>query len=174
MSLISFLIILIPVTVVVLVLFVKSASDQYEISSIAYYNCDLKKLWTLVTDFPNQTNWRTGIIQVEKVSDISGRNIWQETNANGQVMKIETLEYSPMRRLVRRLINENEDGEIIWIYDFAEVGEISTLKISEQGKLLNPILKLISKINSSKSKVLNRYFEDVANELKVSLKIWKS
>ena len=89
-------------------------------------------------------------------------------------MKIETSEYSPMRRLVRRLINENEDGEIIWIYDFAEVGEVSTLTVSEQGKLLNPILKLISKFNSSKTKVLNMYFQDIANELKVSLKIWKT
>ena len=44
----------------------------------------------------------------------------------------------------------------------------------KQNKLLNPILKLISKFNSSKTKVLNMYFQDIANELKVSLKIWKT
>ena len=176
MWLISLLVIIILITIfsLIMVAVSKSVSEQYEVSSMAYYNCDIKKLWGLVTDFPNQSTWRTGIIKVEKISDMSGRNIWKEFNSNGQVMKIETSEYSPVRRLVRRLINENEDGEIIWIYDFAEVGEVSTLTVSEQGKLLNPILKLISKFNSSKTKVLNMYFQDIANELKVSLKIWKT
>jgi len=171
---ISLIVILILITVFIIMIVSKLVSEQYEASSMAYYNCDLKKLWDLVTDSANQAAWRTAIIRVEKLSDISGRNIWKEFNSNGQVMKIETSEYSPMRRLVRRLINENQDGEIIWIYDFAEVGEVSTLTVSEQGKMLNPILKLISKFNSSKSEVLNMYFQDIANELKVSLKIWKA
>jgi len=173
MWLISLVLIIVLITIFLLITISKSVSEQYEVSSMAYYNCNLKKLWDLVTDFANQATWRTGIIKVEKISDMSGRNIWQEFNSNGQVMKIETLEYSPMRRIVRRLINENEGGEIIWVYDFAEVGEISTLTVSEEGKLLNPILKLISKFNSSKTKVLNMYFQDISNELKVSLKIWK-
>jgi len=171
---ISLVVIIIFITIFILIIVFKLVPEQYEVSSMAYYNCDLKKLWGLVTGFANQASWRTGIIRVEKISDISGRNIWKEFNSNGQVMKIETSEYFPMRRLVRRLINENQDGEIIWIYDFAEVGEVSTLTVSEQGKLVNPIFKLISKFNSSKSKVLNMYFQDIANELKVSLKIWKA
>ena len=173
MWIISLVFIIVLITIFSLMIISKSVSEQYAVSSMAYYNCDLKKLWDLATDFANQAAWRTGVIKIEKISDVSGRNIWKEFNSNGQVMKIETSEYSPMRRLVRRLINENEDGEIIWIYDFAEVGEVSTLTVSEQGKLLNPILKLISKFNSSKTKVLNMYFQDIANELKVSLKIWK-
>ncbi|MFL2746005.1 MAG: hypothetical protein ACJ0A9_01605 [Dehalococcoidia bacterium] len=173
MWIISLVFIIVLITIFSLMIISKSVSEQYAVSSMAYYNCDLKKLWDLATDFANQATWRTGVIKIEKISDVSGRNIWKEFNSNGQVMKIETLEYSPMRRVVRRLINENEGGEIIWIYDFAEVGEISTLTVSEEGKLLNPILKLISKFNSSKTKVLNMYFQDISNELKVSLKIWK-
>lgn len=173
MWIISLVFIIVLITIFSLMIISKSVSEQYAVSSMAYYNCDLKKLWDLATDFANQAAWRTGVIKIEKISDVSGRNIWKEFNSNGQVMKIETLEYSPMRRVVRRLINENEGGEIIWIYDFAEVGEISTLTVSEEGKLLNPILKLISKFNSSKTKVLNMYFQDISNELKVSLKIWK-
>ena len=86
MWLISLLVIIILVTIFSLIMLAvsKSVSEQYEVSSMAYFNCDIKKLWGLVTDFPNQAIWRTGIIKVEKISDISDTS--ENFNLHGETI----------------------------------------------------------------------------------------
>lgn len=108
-------------------------------------------VWKAITDFPAMTQWRIGLTKVERMPDRDGHEVWQET-AGGYVIPLETIEMTAPRRLVRKVGPGLAFGGK-WTYEVAPDGDGSTLTITEDGEVYNPIFRVVGKFMDQSAEI---------------------
>ena len=65
-----------------------SGSSKYTVTE--QFNVTSEYLWQIITDYEMQPLWRSGLVKVEKIVNNKGRDIWKETDVNGQQIEWES------------------------------------------------------------------------------------
>src|SRR5260370_30482679 len=56
-------------------------------------------LWRVLTDRVAMPSWRTDLRAIERLPDLDGHEVWQETDRRGHKLRLHTVEAVPPRRL---------------------------------------------------------------------------
>jgi uncharacterized protein YndB with AHSA1/START domain len=135
--------ILVAILVVVLVigwrLPVKhSASRQAAIASPP------ETVWKLITDVDAFPAWRGDVKSIERLPDRDGRKVWAEDGSNGRItLAVERSE--PPRLLVLRIADPGLPFGGTWTYQIASAPGGSTLTITEDGEIYNPVFRFMAR-----------------------------
>lgn len=100
-------------------------------------------VWRVVTDYAASTSWRADLKAVEHLPDRGGHEVWREKN--GMLLTLETVESVPPGRLVRRIADPKLPFGGSWTYEIAGSEGGSTLTITENGEVYNPIFRFLSR-----------------------------
>lgn len=144
---------------------------KHSISRMAQYNKAPEDIWEVVTDFAKQDTWRNDVRRVERLPDRNGRQLWQEVDKRGQAMTLETVEAIRPRRLVRRIADDNRMFGGQWTYEIGDYGEVTSLTITEDGEIYNPVFRFVSRVITGQTATTDQYLKALGAKLGVDVTI---
>ena len=144
---------------------------EHHVSRRAHFNRPAAEIWGVITDYAGQTAWRADVRRVERLPNQHGRQVWRETDKRGQGLLMETVESDAPRRLVRRIVNENLAFGGGWTYEIGEYGEVTSLIITEDGEVYNPVFRFMSRFIIGHAASIDQYIRALGKKLGVEVNI---
>lgn len=144
---------------------------EHVVSRKAVFNRQPSEIWGVIADLGNQASWRTDLQRVDRVPDRNGHPVWEETDRRGQTLTMETVESLSSRRLVRRIADENLGFGGSWTMEIGEYGEVTSLTITENGEIHNPVFRFVSRFITGQSATIDEYLTALGAKLGVEVTI---
>jgi hypothetical protein len=111
---------------------------------------DLKQtpdaIFAVLADVQKMPEWNHGLVQVEILPPIDGKEATKQTFKGGMTMTIVTAESSPPTHLVREM--SDVGGPMIgsWTYGISSTPNGAQIALTEEATFKNPIFRLMVKI----------------------------
>lgn len=112
-----------------------------------------------VDAFPS---WRSGVRRVEVLHGVGGRRSYREVGKDGTLTFVVDEEIAP-RRLVTRIADPSLPFGGRWIYELVPRGAGTTLRITEEGEVYNPLYRFVSRFVLGHDATITRFLKDLAN-----------
>ena len=144
---------------------------RHKVSRMAHFNRPPGQIWETITDFGSQASWRSDLLRAERLPSRSGREVWQETDRRGQTLTMATVESVPQRRLVRRIADDNLAFGGSWTMEISEFGEVTSLTITEDGEINNPIYRFVTRFVTGYAATIEDYLRALAKKLGVDVNV---
>lgn len=119
---------------------------KHTASRAARFAAPPQTIWAIMTDFPNHPSWRPGLKTIARDPDISGHQVWRETDKHGNSIPMEMVTLDPPRRLVSRIADPKLPFGGTWAIDLTPSGEGTQVRITEDGEVYNPAFRYVSRI----------------------------
>ena len=100
-------------------------------------------VWRAITNIEAFPSWRTDVKTVVRLAPREGRPVWSESGGSGR-MTLATERSEPPRLLVVRIDPGLPFGGT-WTYEVAPVPGGSTLTITENGEIYNPLFRFMAR-----------------------------
>jgi uncharacterized protein YndB with AHSA1/START domain len=124
-----------------------------------------EEVWAVITDFPASPGWHKGIMKVERLPDVDGREVWRETYKSNYPIKLATTEAVPPRRLVRTIADEKGPFSGRWEFDLSAEGSGTRVTITEVGEVPNPFFRFMARKFMDPALYLEAYLTALAERL---------
>ncbi|HUQ21072.1 MAG TPA: SRPBCC family protein [Gemmatimonadaceae bacterium] len=120
-------------------------------------------VWATITDFPNFPAWRKGVKSVEVLPTQNGQRSWRETTSDGVITYV-TEAWDPPNHFVSRIADKNLPYGGSWDYSISPNATGSTVTITEQGEVYNPVFRVVSRF-MSQTATMDTYLAELAGKL---------
>lgn len=127
---------------------------RHVVSRSASYLASPEHLFSLIA---GPQNWRPDVLNYEAVPGVGGREFMRETTRDGETITYELLDRTPPRSLKRRIATENLPYSGTWTYSLQPNGEITTVRITEDGQVYNPVFRFISRFVLGHTRTMDAY-----------------
>jgi len=101
-------------------------------------------VWAVIRDFEAYPTWWTRLTAMTRIPGRSTET-WAQRDKYGDEIPIEVVESQPARRLVTRIADEDLPYGGTWTYELTASVDGTTLTITEDGEVHNPIFRLMSR-----------------------------
>jgi len=119
-----------------------------------------EEIWRLIEDVDRFASWRSGITRVERLPDHEGRLRWREEGAH-RAVTFERVAAAPPARLVTRIADPGLPFGGTWTYVIAPASDGSTVTITEEGEVKNPLFRFLSRFLLGHTATLDRLLRDL-------------
>lgn len=119
------------------------------------------EVWAAIVDFAGYPEWRPDVERVEARVDSSGDTVWVEHGAGG-ALPLQIAERTEPSRLVVRIVDDGLPFGGRWTYELEELSNGTRVTITEDGKVYNPIFRVISTLFLSEHATMDRYLVALA------------
>jgi hypothetical protein len=120
-------------------------------------------IWKAITDVDAMPSWREGLKSVKRLPDKNGLPAHVEVTATGEI-PMETVEMTPLRRLVGRIADPKLPFGGTWTFEIAPAAEGSTLRITENGYVTNPVFRFLSRFVFGYTATIESYLKSLAKK----------
>jgi len=125
-----------------------------------------EKVFALINDPATFPAWRGKVkgskeIRVEILPAQNGHRMFRETGADGTIL-YEVMTVEPNKRLVTRIADPSLPFGGKWTYEILPAGDSTTLRITEDGEVYNPVFRFASRFIFGHSATIEQYLRDVA------------
>ena len=117
---------------------------RHRVSRQATFHAAPALVWELITNVEGFPAWRNDVKAVERLPERDGRPVWVEEGSNGRITYA-VARVEPPSLLVVRIADVNLPFGGTWTYEIAPVSGGSTLTITEDGEIYNPIFRVMSR-----------------------------
>ena len=135
-------------TVVVLVIAVLLVGlllpEKHRASRQATLRASPEAVWALINDIEAFPSWRSDIRTVQRLPDRDGRPVWVEEGISGRITLAVERSDAP-RLLVLRIADPDLPFGGTWTYEIAPAANSSTLTITEDGEIYNPLFRVMAR-----------------------------
>lgn len=150
---------------IALVLIVLAVGAMLPVKHIASRQVTLRqpaaKVFALINDPSAFPSWRSKLKTVEMLPERNGHRVFRETGGDGAILyEVDTV--IPNERLVTRIADPSLPFGGKWTYELVPSGESTTLRITEDGEVYNPLFRFVSRFIIGHHATLDRYLRDVA------------
>lgn len=121
-------------------------------------------IWDAINDHANEPKWRSDVEVVQSLGERSGKEVWKEQYKDGNELSLMTTESNPPTRMVRELVDLDGPFSGRWEIDIQPSGTGSTVKITEVGKVSNPVFRFISKYLIGHTTQMEKYLTGLAGK----------
>ena len=130
-------------------------------SRIGTYQVPPDKVWAAITDVDAMPYWRIGLKGVTRLPDRNGLPGHVEDTTAGK-LKIETQSMEPPRKLVNRIGGDDLPFGGTWTFDVTPTADGSTLRITENGYVTNPIFRFVARFVMGYTSEMDKYLMGLA------------
>jgi uncharacterized protein YndB with AHSA1/START domain len=113
-------------------------------------------VWSAITDVPAYPSWRPDVTRVETLPPQDGRSRWVE-EGGGQRIAFEVVESEAPRKLVVRIADPSLPFGGTWTYLLAPDDSGTTLAITENGEVYNPIFRFMARYVFGHTATMEKY-----------------
>lgn len=153
------------VVIGVLVFIVGSLLPQnHTASRTAHFSQPPETVWTAITDVAAFPSWRSDVESVVQLGPQNDKPVWRETSHRGESITYAVETWEPPRHLVTRITDKNLPFGGSWDYALSPSGTGSTLTITENGEIYNPVFKVVSRF-MSKTATMDAYLAALGAKL---------
>ena len=118
-------------------------------------------IYNLITDVERYPQWRSSVERTERLPDSAGKTRFREVGSDGTILyEVESTE--PNRRIVTRIADRSLPFGGSWTYELIPRGDSTTLRITENGEVYNPLFRFVSRFVMGHTRTIDRYLRDVA------------
>jgi len=152
------------VAVVALVLIIGSAlPEKHTVTREATYRATPEQLFTLIRNVSDYPSWQKAVSKVELLPAIDGKPRMRETNS-GQAITYELSDIVPNQGMTSRIADAKLPFGGSWTYEIAPgvTRDLTTLRITENGEVYNPVFRFVSKFVMGHSATIDKYLGAVA------------
>jgi uncharacterized protein YndB with AHSA1/START domain len=115
-----------------------------------------ESVFAVIIDVDRYPEWRPDVKQVSRLPDAGGATRWRETGSQGAV-PYRVIEHSPPSRWVVRIDDPSLPYGGSWTYELRAEGSGTSLTITEDGEVYNPIFRFLSRTVFSTSATIDAY-----------------
>jgi uncharacterized protein YndB with AHSA1/START domain len=128
-------------------------------------NATPERVFDLITDVKAFPSWRTGVKTVEVIPSSDGRFRHREDGFDGAITFVRERE-ERNTALVTRIDDKSLPFGGTWTFELLrESPERTTLAITEDGEVYNPIFRFVSRFIMGHDRTIRRYLSDVERRL---------
>ena len=117
-------------------------------------------LYQLITDVDRFPQWRSTVKSVEHLPDSAGKKRFREVGSDGTIL-YEIESSVPDQRLVTRIADRSLPFGGSWTFELIPRGDSTTLRITEDGEVYNPIFRFVSRFIFGHNATIEKYLADV-------------
>lgn len=129
----------------------------------ASFKAPPQQVWEIISGPPT---WRPDVIRYEELPARDGHRVWIEYGKADSKMTYEVVESDPPRKLVTRIADPHLPFGGTWTYEIAPAGGGgSTLTITENGEVYNPIFRFVSRYVMGYTATMDRYLNALQTKL---------
>ena len=121
------------------------------------------EVWAAITDIEKFPTWRSDLASIERLPDRDGRPAWREKGKNG-TMTLEQVEAKPPSKIVGRIADKNLPFGGTWTQVLTESEGSTTLAITEEGEVYNPIFRFMARFVFGYAATLEKYLRDLGRK----------
>jgi len=129
----------------------------------ATFKSSPESMYQLITDVDRFPQWRSSVKSVERLPDSAGKTRFREVGSDGTIL-YEVDSAVPGQRLVTRIADKSLPFGGSWTYELIPRGDSTTLRITENGEVYNPIFRFVSRFVFGHSATIEKYLADVRQE----------
>jgi uncharacterized protein YndB with AHSA1/START domain len=118
-------------------------------------------LYSLIADVEKAPTWRKKVKSVEIVADSSGKRSFREVSSDGTILYV-VEEAVPGKRFVTRIADKSLPFGGKWTFELTPSGANTTLRITEDGEVYNPIFRFVSRFVMGHHATIDAYLGDLA------------
>lgn len=144
---------------------------KHKATRAARFHQPPEAVWQAITDIGAFPAWRTDVKSVERLPDRDGRPAWRETDKHGQILTLEAIEFAPPQRLVSRIADPNLPFGGAWTYLIAPADGGSTLRITEDGEIYNPIFRFMARFVFGYQGTMDAYLKALGGKFGESVQL---
>lgn len=119
-------------------------------------------VWNLITSAPI---WRPNITRYQELAAQNGHRMWRETDKGGQTITYEAVQSEPPHLLITRIADTSLPFGGTWTYEIAPAGTGSSLTITENGEVYNPVFRFVSRYIMGHAATIDGYLKAVKTRL---------
>lgn len=120
-------------------------------------------VFTLISTPEGYAAWRSDVKKVDVTAE-NGVTRFREDGSNGPIL-FEITEKIPPRRFVTKIADRSLPFGGRWIYDVAPTATGSTLTITEEGEVYNPVFRFVSRYVMGHTATIDSYLLAVQKRL---------
>jgi uncharacterized protein YndB with AHSA1/START domain len=120
-------------------------------------------IWKAITDVDAMPSWREGLKSVKHLPDKNGLPAHLEVTTMGEI-SMETVEMTPLRKLVSRIADPKLPFGGTWTFEITPTTEASTLRITENGFVTNPVFRFLSRFVFGYTGTIESYLKSLAKK----------
>jgi hypothetical protein len=126
---------------------------KHTVSLTLTVNGGPEKVWQRLIDFKAYPNWRKDVKSVETVSDTQ----WVEIDQHDHRLPFSMMVTERLRTLTTRIDGHGLPFGGAWVYTLEDQGAGTTITITENGEVYNPVFRFVSKFIMGHTTTLKRY-----------------
>lgn len=120
-------------------------------------------IWKAITDVDAMPSWREGLKSVKNLPDKNGLPAHLEVTTMGEI-PMETVEMTPPQKLVARIADPKLPFGGTWTFEIRPTEEGSTLRITENGFVTNPVFRFLSRFVFGYTGTIETYLKSLAKK----------
>jgi uncharacterized protein YndB with AHSA1/START domain len=124
-------------------------------------------VFATITDVDKCPEWRKSVKSVEHVADSAGRKRFREIGGDGSIL-FEIEAETPGEQLVTRIADPSLPFGGTWTYDLIPRGGTTTVRITEDGEVYNPVFRFVSRFVMGHTATIDRYLADLTARVVVT------
>jgi len=129
----------------------------------ARYHQSPSAIFATITDVERFPSWRESVKSVEVLPDSAGKKRFREKGSDGAIL-YEVVKASANNQLVTRIADPSLPFGGTWTYDILPDSAGSTLRITEDGEVYNPVFRFVSRFVMGHTRTIDRYLSDLAKK----------
>lgn len=139
---------------------------RHRVSRQATFAASPDAVYAVIADVEQFPAWRSKVTRVEIVASATGARSFREFGDDGAILYVVD-EAVPGRRLVTRIADDSLPFGGTWTFELAPVANAAngtTLRITEDGAVYNPVFRFVSKFIISQHATIDGYLADLGRK----------
>jgi uncharacterized protein YndB with AHSA1/START domain len=132
---------------------------KHTATGAATFRSSPESLYRLITDVDRFPQWRSSVKSTERLPDSAGKTRFREIGSDGTIL-YEVDSAVPGQRLVTRIADRSLPFGGSWTYELTPRGDSTTLRITEDGEVYNPIFRFVSRFVFGHTATIEKYLAD--------------
>lgn len=120
-----------------------------------------EKVFAVINDPASYPSWRSKLEKVEFLPERNGHSVFRETGSDGEIL-FEVDSVVPNKLLVTRIADPSLPFGGKWTYELIPSGDSTTLRITEDGEVYNPLFRFVSRFVFGHHATIDQYLRDLA------------
>lgn len=138
--------------------------EQHNVSRTLQTKQSPQAVWDTINDHANEPKWRSDVASVQSLGERNGKPVWQENYKDGNKVALITTESKPPTRMVRELTDLEGPFSGRWEIDIQPTPIGSNIKITEVGRITNPVFRFVSRYIMGQTTAMEKYLRSLAGK----------
>lgn len=137
---------------------------QHHATRAARFHQPPEAIWAAMTNYQEFPSWRSNVTRVEAMQSSNSLPAWREVDSHNQVLPIQTLAMDLPRRMVTEIADPSLPFGGTWTTEITPAENGSIVRITEDGKVRNPIFRFMSRFVFGYTSTMDAYLRDLGKK----------